>query len=377
MADESRMIAQPASTALRVLIPCNRVPDNPYLFQLIRALDADPGIATVQHDTDWLRFPETRFDVVHIQWPEALAGWREPSAAGLAQIERTLAGWRGRGTLIAVTAHNTYPHGRNTAAFQALYRIVYQQAHLVVHFGARSIGIVGQQYPDAAANQRHVVIPHGNYDWFVAGQEPLVPPPALPFRLLCFGRIRSAAELALIETVADALADRGGKVVVVGRLPHPSRLSPAHYRLRYGLWRRRNVRLVEGYATDDAVRRHMREAHGVLIARSENLNSGNVPLAFTFGRVAVGPDIGVIGEELAKTGNPIFDPSAPSTIRQALDRAIELAATGHGERNRNYAQTELAWRRIAQLHREAYKACLHSDENSSTLLQLSGAATEQ
>lgn len=65
----------------------------------------------------------------------------------------------------------------------------------------------------------------------------------------------------------------------------------------------------------------------VFIQRTDILNSGNVPLALSFGRVVTGPDSGNIGGLLAETGNPAFDPADPRSVDIALERAARLSAT--------------------------------------------------
>jgi hypothetical protein len=76
----------------------------------------------------------------------------------------------------------------------------------------------------------------------------------------------------------------------------------------------------------------------LFIPRLRVLNSGNVTLGMTFGRVVVGPDSWDIGELLRATGNPVFDPAAPETAAGALKRGFELAGAGEtGRANRDLA----------------------------------------
>lgn len=341
----------------RILIPCDPIPGNPYLFQLIRALDASDGVGTVQHGIDWLRSDQSHFDVVHLQWPEALSSWHEPAPSQLDTLERVFRTWRSRGTLLACTVHNEFPHGRDTPRFRQLYALVYRHVDLFFHFGATSITSLTERFPEEAAKASHTIVPHGNYDCMpTASSGPSLIPAR--FQLLCVGRLRSRAEIRLVEAAADYLRPLNGRVTVVGRLPSPKTTKLFHYVNRLGLWSRRNAHLIEAFAPDDEVSAMLAQADALLIPRIGNLNSGNVALAFTFGRVAIGPNSGVIGEELSKLGNPTFDPSNPRSLKTAIERAVELAQQGHGELNRKYAQTELDWRSIAQRHLNAYKRSL-------------------
>ena len=87
----------------------------------------------------------------------------------------------------------------------------------------------------------------------------------------------------------------------------------------------------------------------VFIQRTDILNSGNVPLALSFGRVVTGPASGNIGGLLAETGNPAFDPADPR------ERAARLSATDQGARNRAYAQEHFGIGRIAAMYGGLYE----------------------
>lgn len=343
-----------ALKGLRILLLCNRVANNPYLFQLIQSLDAHPGISTVQHDTDWLYADAVRFDVVHIQWPEALWDWKEPSEAELDRVIRILDDWVMHGTRVAVTVHNELPHGRRTAQFKKLYQAIYDRADLFFHFGQASIDLLRSWGTFSRA--RHVIVPHGNYDWHTRGWS-LEPPSSMPFKVVSFGQIRSKEEIDLLHNAAHALARLGGQLLIAGGLPYSSRRVPRYYTTRFPLWRA-NARIEEGYISNERLVELMAECHAVLVPRLQNLNSGNVYLAFSFGRVAIGPAVGVIGEELERTGNVVFQGSTEEELYSAMVEGRRKVDSGVGDDNLKYAQSDLSWSRIAGLHVTAYESVL-------------------
>lgn len=353
---------------LRVLVPCNRVPNNPFFFNFLRALDADPGIRSVQYGTDWLRFPETPFDVVHLQWPEALLDWRNPRDSDVARLRDLFAAWKRRGVVLALTVHNEFPHGRATEAFHELYSLVFGSADICFHFGQRSIDVVTARYgnrPDLI----HTVVPHGCYERFLTvSAEPASVSAERPFTIFSLGRIRSQAEADLLVAVAAALEAEGGRLVVAGRLPNPSRARPVAWaRTRWPFWRRRCVELIERFVTDDEVEALAQSADVILVPRLGSLNSGNVALAFSLGKVALGPGGGVIGEELERLGNPTFDPADLRTVAPAVALARSRTADGQqARRNRDYAQTELAWNRVAAQYVAGYDRCRSGHNVHST-----------
>ncbi len=93
-----------------------------------------------------------------------------------------------------------------------------------------------------------------------------------------------------------------------------------------------------------------------LIQRKHILNSGNVPMAFLFGKVVVGPDVGNVGQWLQETGNPTFDPSNPDSLVNAVKEAEELIKNGVGERNKEYALTQLDPEMIAGQYQNLYRS---------------------
>jgi len=79
----------------------------------------------------------------------------------------------------------------------------------------------------------------------------------------------------------------------------------------------------------------------LLIPRLKVLNSGNITLGLTFGKVVVGPDSWDVGELLKETGNPTFDPDRPETAATAVEQGFRLAREGViGPRNQQRALAE-------------------------------------
>jgi beta-1,4-mannosyltransferase len=90
------------------------------------------------------------------------------------------------------------------------------------------------------------------------------------------------------------------------------------YKMHVPLLWRRNIRLIKGKVPDKSVAMLISSCDVLLIPQVDTLNSGNVALEFTFGKVVLGPNIGVIGEELTKLGNPTFEPSNMDSLKGAV-----------------------------------------------------------
>ncbi len=73
---------------------------------------------------------------------------------------------------------------------------------------------------------------------------------------------------------------------------------------------------------------YMAASNVIFIQRKGQLNSVNIPLAFLFHKVVIGPDSGNIGELLRNTGNPVFRSDKKQDIIRALKEARHLSARG-------------------------------------------------
>lgn len=103
----------------------------------------------------------------------------------------------------------------------------------------------------------------------------------------------------------------------------------------------------------------------VLIQRKEILNSGNVPMALFFHKVVAGPKFGNIGELLDLTGNPTFDLTDSHSVIEAVAHARQLANTGYGEKNAEFARqnmnTELIAQKTILCYQQIYNLTLHEN----------------
>ena len=97
----------------------------------------------------------------------------------------------------------------------------------------------------------------------------------------------------------------------------------------------------------------------IFIQRKDILNSGNVPLAFLFRKVVVGPNVGNIGELLNATGNPAFCPDNKYDIVRALEEASKLSLLGKGEANHSYALEHMSIHKVGQEYTQTYKNILN------------------
>lgn len=96
-----------------------------------------------------------------------------------------------------------------------------------------------------------------------------------------------------------------------------------------------------------------------MIPRKDILNSGNIPLAFLYHKVVVGPDTGNNGELLAITGNPSFDPDDREDIVRALETGARYAFYEHGEANYDYAIDNMNIKKTGREYAQVYKDAIN------------------
>lgn len=343
--------------------------DNPFVRLLAENLRArghevDCSVPNFRHNP-------AVYDIVHLQWPEEVFGWKNPEPDEVDALERQLGMLREKGIPIVYTRHNSRPHHPNPLIDRA-YRICERAADAVVHMGEYSLREFMAAYPDS--KQRQVVIPHhiyeGYYNWDItreAGRRTLgIPDDA--FVVLSFGAFRHAEERRLVWGAFRRL-EHPRKLLVAPRFC-PCTLHGTKLR---GLKRLANYAVYLGTHAAEGLFRcritnpqpmiHDRElayflaaADVVFIQRTGILNSGNVPLGLSFGRVVTGPACGNIGGLLRETGNPSFDPADPASVDRALAEAARLSDAGKGDENRVYAREHFGTARITSLYEDLYQS---------------------
>ncbi|TVQ03425.1 MAG: hypothetical protein EA359_09775 [Balneolaceae bacterium] len=346
---------------------------NPYLFLLARALVKNKKIESVQHGYGWL-YEDIKADIIHLHWPELLVKSKLSDMSRVDLLEdyhfdqliHALEVKKSGGAKIILTVHNEAPHKGNTDRFQHLYKSVFHLTDGFIHMGKASKAISDLSHPKATAGKPFFIIPHGDYKIFenkLSKEEcrkilSVEPEDKL---LLSFGAIRTAKELDFGLRAFKESSVEKSIFMMAGRLPHPYKSQPVHFKTRKNLYANmfnKRIRTVEKVIEPAEVQIFLNAADLLFIQRFNTLNSGNVALGFTFGKVVVGPDYGVIGEELNKCGNPVFDPYRIETVAEAIKTGFLLAQNGHGEKNREYAEREMGWDLVAEKTVNAYQTLM-------------------
>lgn len=343
---------------------------NPYLFLLLRELNKLNAVQKIQHGYGWLYEPDD-WDVIHLHWPELLVKYQLPDMSRTDLLEErhfkkvlnAIKAKKKRGARVILTIHNEKPHKDQAGIFDQFYRDIYKLSDGFIHLGKFSGKILENAYADETGGKPSFTIPHGDYSFFPNDMERSQCRKRLNIQeqvkmLLSFGAVRSKDELELgIDAFKEADV-KNSIYLIAGSIPNPYRSEPEHYLVRKKLYTNifnNRIRTVEKTIAFEEVQVYLKAADLVFIPRFNTLNSGNVALGFTFGKVVTGPGYGVIGETLNKTGNPVFDPADLKSVSDAIAAGFKLAESGHGIKNKEYANHHMKWEDIAVDTLKAYQ----------------------
>lgn len=337
---------------MKVTIGCNT--SNKYVSQLSQSLLSHQDVDASEDSLYQFWEQPTDTNVLHIQWPEALYEWKNPRPWELARLSKVLEEWSSIASIVT-TVHNHKPH--DLEKWRRLYRLVYQNSDGIVHLGKASRRWFLDRY-DFASEKVHAVIPHGNYTCFpdrVTSSEARerLDLGSEDYVCLGFGSVRHPEERDLLVEAFDHLSVRSKKLVIAGRFPPLSRRKFRYWRLKYDP----RINIHEGWIPDEEIQLYLRAADTLIIPREGMLNSGNVALGFTFGCPVVGPDEGVIGEELRKAGNPVYEPGNPKALAEAVEE-VKGSEKQVGEQNKSYAMEKLNWQKVSSSHVSFYRSVL-------------------
>ena len=151
---------------MKVLIPIDIsgiISDNPFSTELIHSLEASG--CSVNNGRFWLNQSNINWDIVHFHWPEYLLSPHKIEFDNK-WLEDCLQNIKRRGSKIVCTIHNLLPHKDKSRQAINTYKLLYRYADGFIHFGAESISLVNQRFPNEVGGKPYAIIPHGNYKVF-------------------------------------------------------------------------------------------------------------------------------------------------------------------------------------------------------------------
>jgi glycosyltransferase involved in cell wall biosynthesis len=358
---------------MKILVANIPLPQNRFLVDLNAAIAHD---ADVTHNENMFWNQQGNFDVVHLHFPEYLTlahqdAYRQGLQDDLINATAQRLAWWGQRSKLVITRHVLLPHDAlHDPQWEKMYEAVYRHVHAVVHFASASVDEFRERYrrTDFLHGQpNHFVVPHHNYTSLPntvsrAEARRQLEIPEHRQVMLVFGTIRNLEECQLILKTFQGLRVPG-KLLLVSRWKE--QLAKVRWiRLKY--WLRDLNRLYYrlhpqyhfnyGFVEEADTQLWLNAADVLFIPRLKVLNSGNITLGMTFGKVVVGPDSWDVGQLLRETGNPVFDPDRPETAIEAVEQGFRLAAEGHrGPENQRLALNEWSAEQCARQYLQVFR----------------------
>jgi hypothetical protein len=309
---------------------------NGYIESLIRAYQ-ELGHDVICDPHNFF-FSNVKPDVVHIHWPERLSYWFPafqgvPVKNQLETISARLRWYRSHKAKIVHTIHNLQPHDQNQPGrSDPVYQLIVDYADILVHHCETSVDMLASEFP-SARDKLNIVCHHGDYllNYKKITKEMARQTLGIPrdrFVILNFGRQKPYKGEDLITKILKNCGIREKYLLTVGDFAYPRRRDSYYYFLKIRNIARQKVRrpdrkYIYRAIPDDEVPVIMNCADLVLLGQRRGLNSGQLPLAATYGVPAVFPAIGCFAESIENWVGEKYEPgsvtSAVAAIRKLYD----------------------------------------------------------
>jgi len=344
--------------------------DNPFVKTL------KEGLNSLGCDVDWglneFWTNYMNYHIIHINWPNSLFESWNPTNIEILHLEYVLDEIKKNNIKIVYTRHNDQPHYSSGNYISECYELIEKNADAIIHLGHYGIS----QF-EKKLDCKQFIIPHHIYDSIYKNEyskdkaRKKLNIPTDKFVILTFGAYRDKEEVDLILDNYKNLPIKN-KYLLAPRLGEWLGLESWHSKIGR-LWfrskvlnfklKKQNIKTQTEFISDEELPYYFLSADIVLIQRKKILNSGNLPLAYYFNKVVVGPDSGNVGEILRETNNIIFDPNSQLSISDAILSALDRDITTLGKKNHEYAIKNWNIKSIAIQYLDIYKDLLKGKED--------------
>lgn len=302
---------------MKILHVVNPGGENPYVESISTAMQ-NVGVSVVM-STDYF-FSDEYFDIIHFHWPEALTNWQIITDELVNTVKKNVRLRQSQGAKVIYTYHNDKPHYVSSKATHDLYRFLEQHADGIIHLGDASMKTLSNlQVPQT-------VIPHQTYNYQnkVSKKEArsILKIKEASFVILVFGKIRNFDEQKVILSFHKEL-NKSNKLLLVPRWKDASRPLFSHWLklLKYYYVNRVVLKYINGIfgkgsVKENDIQLYFNAADILFLPRTNNVNSGLIPLAFSFGLPVVGFNSGNIGSILSKSNNFVLNDLKKNSISE-------------------------------------------------------------
>lgn len=326
----------------------NNPKSNPYVYSLVGGLIKGGNEVICSLDLFWDSFND--FDLIYFQWPEAIFNGQS-NQIDIKKLSDHFDSLKNAHIRTIITCHNLHPHNNDTKTTE-LYEFVYSKVDAFHHLGYFSYQIMKQKYP----NKYHFIAPHHVADslWetsFNSNEaKKMLHIPSNNIVISSFGAFRNNEEVRLFVDMVNDVADSNISFLAprirLGYLDNGRHIFKTIKYIYNCLFYKIKGIKYSGFLSNEDLGIWLSASDIIFIQRKDILNSGNIPLAFSAGKVVVGPNIGNVGEILEETGNYIFDPKDRASIKKAVMDAIIYVRKSNQLGLNNYKYAKDNWSTI-------------------------------
>jgi hypothetical protein len=260
------------------------------------------------------------YEIVNIQFPEAIFDWNSPSTEQLRNFEQQLLNWKKKSKIV-YTINDFSKHYDIKNEFSDLFSLIHKYADGAIHLGKYSLDNYEKYF---SSNCLHAIIFHPLYNSLTEDYETMDIQSLVPadlkdkFIVSVVGGIRSREELDLILKIFKKIPIKN-KFLIVPRMFQFIRIPdyiPNKFRkyckkiiekkYRFLLSKKQcffTDRFLEYNYLFDLVKR----SSLMIVPRIKNLNSGNLYLGLTFDKLMIIPKIGNLTETANYFDIPLLD----------------------------------------------------------------------
>ncbi|SFD72716.1 glycosyltransferase family protein [Flavobacterium phragmitis] len=248
---------------------------------------------------------ETTYEIVNIQFPEAIFKWIVPSDEQLIDLEKKILMWKKHSKII-YTLNDIKSHYNENNQYNHLFRLIQKHADGVIHLGEYSLAKYKFLF---SQNCIHTVIYHPLYESLIKDftidsfQEKYNLDFKNKYIVSVIGEVRSKEEVKFIFEIFKRIPLKNKFLVVPNMLMYNALPTFFPYRFRkvyrkieeflfcYPLLKKQyffGFKFVEYKYMVDLVK----QSSLLIIPRTKNLNSGNLYLALSFDKPMIIPKVG-------------------------------------------------------------------------------------
>lgn len=324
---------------------------NSYLTSLINAYK-EKGLKVICGSRNFF-YSNIVPDFLHIQWPEKLYGWYPFTSLSkderINTIEERLKWYKLNNVPIIFTIHNIRPHFLQDSSFELkVFELIIQYSNVLVHHCKRSIELLFENYPDAKT-KKNIVSRHGHYliDYKEITKNDARKKLGIKhdkFVILNFGSQQRYKGEEFIEKTFNRLKIKNKFLLTAGNYSFAGYSKPGMIlRMLRNIFRMNIPRSQKKYfyrtINPEELPYFISASDMIFTAHNRvTLNSGILPLAATYSRPVVFPDIGCFKEQMQGWFFECYQEGNNNGAVEALEKIYKRILKGE-----NIPKDNLSW----------------------------------